>query len=71
MKKGAEYVDEWGGRCIVLMHSQIRGIVYFMDDLFFVDMLPTEIFKASYLPTGRINKAFSRIFNSNNFKEMQ
>lgn len=68
MKVGSEYSSEWGETVIVLRASEILDVVYFTDELMFVDSLPIGVFVDNYKPTGRVNKALKTLFNEDNFE---
>ena len=68
MKVGSEYSSEWGETVIVLRASKILDVVYFTDELMFVDDLPIGAFLDKYKPTGRVNKALKTLFNEENFE---
>ena len=63
-----EYKGEWGDTVIVLRASEILDVVYFTDDLMFVDDLPIGAFLDRYKPTGRVNTALKTLFNEENFE---
>lgn len=68
MKTGMEFKGEWGDTVIVLRASEILDVVYFTDDLMFVDELPIGVFLDRYKPTGRVNTALKTLFNEENFE---
>lgn len=68
MKTGMEFKGEWGDTVIVLRASEILDVVYFTDDLMFVDDLPIGAFLDRYKPTGRVNTALKTLFNEENFE---
>lgn len=68
MKVGSEYSGEWGDTVIVLRASEILDVVYFTDELMFVDELPIGVFLDKYKPTGRVNTALKTLFNEENFE---
>lgn len=68
MKSGSEYLGEWGNTVIVLRASEILDVVYFIDELLFVDNLPIGAFLDKYKPTGRVNTALKTLFNEKNFE---
>jgi hypothetical protein len=68
MKTGMEFKGEWGDTVIVLRASEILDVVYFTDDLMFVDELPIGAFLDRYKPTGRVNTALKTLFNEENFE---
>lgn len=68
MKTGMEFKGEWGDTVIVLRASEILDVVYFTDDLMFVDELPIGAFLDKYKPTGRVNTALKTLFNEENFE---
>lgn len=68
MKTGMEFKGEWGDTVIVLRASEILDVVYFTDDLMFVDELPIGAFLGKYKPTGRVNTALKTLFNEENFE---
>lgn len=68
MKVGSEYSSEWGETVIVLRASEILDVVYFTDELLFVEDLPIGAFLNKYKPTGRVNKALKTLFNEENFE---
>lgn len=71
MKVGSEYSSKWGETVIVLRASKILDVVYFTDDLMFVDELPIGAFLDKYKPTGRVNKALKTLFNEENFERKE
>lgn len=68
MKVGSEYSGEWGDTVIVLRASKVLDVVYFTDELMFVDELPIGAFLDKYKPTGRVNTALKTLFNEENFE---
>ena len=68
MREGQEFKSEWGETVIVLRASEILDVVYFTDELMFVDSLPIGAFVDNYKPTGRVNKALKTLFNEDNFE---
>lgn len=68
MKVGSEYSSEWGETVIVLRASEILDVVYFTDELLFVEDLPIGAFLDKYKPTGRVNTALKTLFNEENFE---
>lgn len=58
-----EFKGEWGDTVIVLRASEILDVVYFTDELMFVDELPIGAFLGKYKPTGRVNTALKTLFN--------
>lgn len=68
MKKGEEFKGEWGDAVLVLYYHQGCDVVYFIDDLLFVDELPIGAFLSKYKPTGRVNKALKNLFKEENFE---
>ena len=68
MKTGMEFKGEWGDTVIVLRASEILDVVYFTDELMFVDDLPIGAFLDKYKPTGRVNTALKTLFNEENFE---
>ena len=66
-----EYKGEWGDTVIVLRASEILDVVYFTDDLMFVDDLPIGAFLDRYKPTGRVNTALKTLFNEENFERKE
>ena len=71
MKTGMEFKGEWGDTVIVLRASEILDVVYFTDDLMFVDELPIGAFLDKYKPTGRVNTALKTLFNEKNFERKE
>ncbi len=71
MKTGMEFKGEWGDTVIVLRASKILDVVYFIDDLMFVDELPIGAFLDRYKPTGRVNTALKTLFNEKNFERKE
>ena len=65
---GTECKGEWGDTVVVLRASKILDVVYFIDELMFVDDLPIGAFLSRYKPTGRVNIALKNLFNENNFE---
>lgn len=65
---GTEYKGEWGDTVVVLRASEIIDVVYFIDELMFVDDLPIGAFLSRYKPTGRVNIALKNLFHENNFE---
>ena len=68
MKTGMEYKGEWGDTVIVLRASEILDVVYFTDELMFVDDMPIGAFLDKYKPTGRVCVALKMLFNEENFE---
>lgn len=68
MREGQEFKSKWGETVIVLRASEILDVVYFTDELMFVDSLPIGAFVDNYKPTGRVNKALKTLFNETNFE---
>lgn len=68
MKTGMEFKSEWGETVIVLRASELLDVVYFTDELLFVEDLPIGAFLDKYKPTGRVNKALKTLFNEKNFE---
>lgn len=68
MKTGTEYKGKWGNTIVVLRASEILDVVYFIDELLFVDELPMGKFIDEYKPTGRVNTALKKMFNEENFE---
>lgn len=68
MREGQEFKSKWGETVIVLRASEILDVVYFTDELMFVDSLPIGTFVDNYKPTGRVNKALKTLFNEDNFE---
>lgn len=71
MKTGSEYSGEWGDTVIVLRLSKVLDVVYFTDELMFVDELPIGAFLDKYKPTGRVNKALKTLFDEKNFERKE
>lgn len=71
MKTGMEFKGEWGDTVVVLRASKILDVVYFTDDLMFVDELPIGAFLDKYKPTGRVNTALKTLFNEENFERKE
>ena len=71
MKVGSEYSSEWGETVIVLRASEILDVVYFTDELLFVDSLPMGAFIENYKPTGRVNTALKTLFDETNFERVE
>lgn len=71
MKTGMEFKGEWGDTVVVLRASKILDVVYFTDDLIFVDELPIGAFLDKYKPTGRVNTALKTLFNEENFERKE
>lgn len=71
MKTGMEFKGEWGETVIVLRASEIIDVVYFTDELMFVDDLPIGAFLDKYKPTGRVNTALKTLFNEKNFERKE
>lgn len=71
MKTGMEFKGEWGDTVIVLRASEILDVVYFIDELMFVDELPIGAFLDKYKPTGRVNTALKTLFNEKNFERKE
>lgn len=71
MKTGSEYSSEWGETVVVLRASKILDVVYFTDNLMFVDELPIGAFLDKYKPTGRVNTALKKLFNEENFERKE
>ena len=63
MKTGMEFKGEWGDTVVVLRASEILDVVYFTDELMFVEDLPIGAFLDKYKPTGRVNTALKTLFN--------
>lgn len=68
---GKEYKGEWGDTVVVLRASEIIDVVYFIDELMFVDDLPIGAFLEKYKPTGRVNTALKTLFNEKNFERKE
>lgn len=68
MEKGEEFVGEWGDAVLVLHFHEGLDVVYFIDDLLFVDELPIGAFLDKYKPSGRVNKALKNLFKEENFE---
>ena len=68
MKTGEEFKGEWGDTVLVLRASNFLDVVYFTDELLFVDELPIGAFLDKYKPTGRVNKALKNLFKETNFE---
>lgn len=66
-----EFKGEWGDTVIVLRASEILDVVYFTDELMFVDELPIGAFLDKYKPTGRVNTALKTLFNEENFERKE
>lgn len=66
-----EFKGEWGDTVIVLRASEILDVVYFIDELMFVDELPIGAFLDKYKPTGRVNTALKTLFNEENFERKE
>lgn len=71
MKTGMEFKGEWGDTVIVLRASEILDVVYFTDELLFVENLPIGAFLDKYKPTGRVNTALKTLFNEENFERKE
>ena len=71
MKKAEEYKGEFGDTVLVLHYSEILDVVYFIDEILFVDELPTGVFLDKYKPTGRVNTALKTLFNEKNFERKE
>lgn len=71
MKVGSEYSGEWGDTVIVLRASKVLDVVYFTDELMFVDELPIGAFLDKYKPTGRVNTALKTLFDEKNFERKE
>lgn len=71
MKTGMEFKGEWGDTVIVLRASEILDVVYFTDELMFVDELPIGASLDKYKPTGRVNIALKTLFNEENFERKE
>lgn len=71
MKTGMEFKGEWGDTVIVLRALEILDVVYFTDELMFVDELPIGAFLDKYKPTGRVNTALKTLFNEENFERKE
>lgn len=71
MKVGSEYSGEWGDTVIVLRASKVLDVVYFTDELMFVDELPIGVFLDKYKPTGRVNTALKTLFDEKNFERKE
>lgn len=68
MKTWEEFKGEWGDTVLVLRASNVLDVVYFTDELLFVDELPIGAFLDKYKPTGRVNKALKNLFKETNFE---
>lgn len=68
MKKGEEFKGEWGDTVLVLRACKELDVVYFIDELMYVDNLPMGEFLIKYKPTGRVNKALKNLFKEANFE---
>lgn len=55
----------------MLYENKTADVIYFMDDLFFVDELPVGAFFSRYKPTGRVNKALKNLFKETNFERKE
>lgn len=66
-----EFKGEWGDTVIVLRASEILDVVYFTDELLFVENLPIGAFIDKYKPTGRVNKALKNLFKEENFERKE
>lgn len=71
MRSGKEFKSEWGETVIVLRASEILDVVYFTDELMFVDSLPIGVFLENYKPTGRVNTALKTLFDETNFERKE
>lgn len=71
MREGQEFKSEWGETVIVLRASEILDVVYFTDELMFVDSLPIGAFVDNYKPTGRVNTALKTLFDETNFERIE
>lgn len=71
MKTGMEFKGEWGDTVVVLRASEILDVVYFTDELLFVEDLPIGAFLDKYKPTGRVNIALKTLFNEENFERKE
>lgn len=71
MKVGSEYSGEWGDTVVVLRASKVLDVVYFTDELMFVDELPIGAFLDKYKPTGRVNTALKTLFDEKNFERKE
>lgn len=71
MKTGMEFKGEWGDTVIVLRASKVLDVVYFTDELMFVEDLPIGAFLDKYKPTGRVNTALKTLFNEKNFERKE
>lgn len=71
MKTGMEFKGEWGDTVVVLRASKILDVVYFIDELLFVEDLPIGAFLDKYKPTGRVNTALKTLFNEKNFERKE
>lgn len=69
MKTGEEWKSEWGEQVIIIRASKVLDVVYFIDELYFIDYMPIEAFNERFKPTGRINTALKNLFNEKNFRE--
>lgn len=56
---------------IVLRASEILDVIYFTDELMFVDSLPIGVFLENYKPTGRVNTALKTLFDETNFERVE
>lgn len=71
MRSGKEFKREWGETVIVLRAPEILDVVYFTDELMFVDSLPIGVFLENYKPTGRVNTALKTLFDETNFERVE
>lgn len=71
MKTGMEFKGELGDTVVVLRASEILDVVYFTDELLFVEDLPIGAFLDKYKPTGRVNTALKTLFNEKNFERKE
>lgn len=68
---GKEFKGERGDTVLVLRASNVLDVVYFTDELLFVDELPIGAFLDKYKPTGRVNKALKNLFKEENFERKE
>lgn len=71
MQEGEEFKGEWGDTVLILRACKIIDVVYFIDELFYVDELPFGAFMDKYKPTGRVNKALKNLFKEKNFERKE
>ena len=71
METGEEWKGYFGDIVLIIRASEILDVVYFVDELLYVDELPIGAFVERYKPTGRVNTALKTLFNEKNFERKE